>query len=1066
MAIKNKNLMMSLTESLNENKKQEIANFKKLKEATEDNISYVRYLLDTAEDMDDVQQAIYQIDDTDLENEVQLMFDSCSEDDSLEEVISLVVSTMEDNAEYDEEMNESEIDDARKDSIEKGLVSEDENFDESNENDRKNTLIAKKDKLESRLGDILQSIKDKQMDTEEFRKLSREAADLDSQIMDLDNQIRGVYECDKQINESELFNMDVYKDLEDEDENVDVEKLKLMQDYVIRKTKEIINYVYYYAPYSGIGDNMLNDMLNVIKEYLPNMNESINESDDGLDDYDREIANEVIEEVKDEIESNKSLIDDFWGADAGENLIYYDTMKEICNRLNLDYDKFPDLMRAYIDSELQAYYFGNTVNESDEDVCKGITDLLVSAGMTKEQAEQTAKGICNIFKNKVGSNQVVNEADDLDNSLNNIVWDNIEDYDDSEKEEIRNILQNLDFEVAGVDGHSVSIKLKQNGMVFWIDYSNNGSDIVGDWNQYIFDTTNSEDRIRKAIQTSYYEDTGDTIALEPMESAGFEYLENKGIIKDTGKGYSFTDINESVNQDGFPNSDELQKYFIGLSELPDEVEIDNVKYKMEQYGGSGDNCYAIYTDINNNDSYIKVFYSLNKTENGSYKGISKINGVSDLRESANPYEDLVSNVYKEYSKFLDSADKEESNDGKYTRVIIPVINGKNGKNGKNGTMSSDDIQNTFGILKDKFKNDGWNIFTGTYNWNGKSESVPSDSFVAIKNNESVKPIKEAAITEKNLLKSQGNVYMFECKGNSDFSHIVGENYNEEENTLENVETYNNKEDADKDYLGRCEITTESQKPRDIEDGLDESEDTSAGSITEDFNTDVLPIVDVDMYSLDDELSRYNVSEEELDEIVMDLAPKYIKDTLDDILPNVTVTAKSVYHPKEYNFSGDELEFDLTLDGSSYNSLKEKTVNNPDFAGFLKSKYSSGSGFISSMASDLDEFNTEEQWKQIVQVLMFNIPESVVDYNNENYKNEFLDTVASNFDYAEDDSGLDESVVASGLAKDGGKYKKIDLYVDGKYYASTNSYKTVKDAVNSLKNKKEFEGKSIKGNFSK
>ena len=311
-------------------------------------------------------------------------------------------------------------------------------------------------------------------------------------------------------------------------------------------------------------------------------------------------------------------------------------------------------------------------------------------------------------------------------------------------------------------------------MVFWIDYSSDGSDIVGDWNQYIFDTTNSEDRIRKAIQTSYYEDTGDTIALEPMESAGFEYLENKGIIKDTGKGYSFTDINESVNQDGFPNSDELQKYFIGLSELPDEVEIDNVKYKMEQYGGSGDNCYAIYTDINNNDSYIKVFYSLNKTENGSYKGISKIKGVSDLRESA-------------------------------------------------------------------------------------------------------KPIKEAAITEKNLLKSQGNVYMFECKGNSDFSHIVGENYNEEENTLENVETYNNKEDADKDYLGRCEITTESSN---IEDGLD------------------------------------------------------------------------------------------------------------------------------------------------------------------------------------------ESVVASGMAKDGNKYKKIDLYVDGKYYASTNSYKTVKDAVNSLKSKKEFEGKSIKGNFSK
>lgn len=591
MAIKNKNLMMSLTESLNENKKQEIANFKKLKEATEDNISSVRYLLDTAEDMDDVQQAIYQIDDGALENEVQLMFDSCSEDDDLDEVISLVISTMEDNAEYDEEMNESiemsgnnmTVGEFYQDSVDKfkantlgkdmievydmnedyqgptwvigseltdvgkerfkdflslnidkliddsdeykiyvntngnigliddflnavtGNISEsdyykwfvdlDEEIDESdepNEDDRKNILIAKKDELEARLGEIMQSIRDKQMDSEEFRKLAHEAADLDSQIMDLDNQIRGVYES---VNEAELFNMDVYKDLADEDDSVNIKELKMIQDYAVRKTKEIINYVYYNAPYSGIGDNILNDMLNVIKESLPDMNESI--------------------------------------------------------------------------------------NESDEDVKKGIVDQLVSAGMTKEQAEQTAKGICNIFKNKVGSNQVVNE---------------------------------------------------------------------------------------------------------------------------------------DINPDGFSNDENLQQYFKDLKNLPDEVEIDNVKYKMEQYGGSGDNCYAIYTDINNNDSYIKVFYSLNKTENGSYKGISKINGVSDLRESA-------------------------------------------------------------------------------------------------------KPIKEAAITEKNLLKSQGNVYMFECKGNSDFSHIVGENYNEEENTLENVETYNNKEDADKDYLGRCEITTESQKPRDIEDGL-------------------------------------------------------------------------------------------------------------------------------------------------------------------------------------------------------------------------------------------------------
>lgn len=666
MAIKNKNIMFSLVENLNENKMNEIKRFKDLKEATVDNIdegssveSYESKIRDAFDDKNEVYNLQFNGNDETQFNAksydelLELWIDFCKEekidpncldnvefgveecDKNLKESIEMTGSDMTIGDFYQDSVDKLKANTLEKDmvdvydtdidyegptwvigsdltdegkqvfrdflslNIEKfiddgdryvlyvntdgnidiidnflqaqaGNISEslydeyfididetmnedapiDEPSPEDFEDDRKNTLIAKKDELEARLGDILQSIKDKQMDTDEFRKLSREAAELDSQIMDIDNQIRGVYECDKRINESDE---------------------PLIGDYEIG-------------------------------------------------DYERGIADEVIEEVKNAIESDESLIDRFWGPDAENNTEYYDTLVNICNRLNLTYEKFPDIVKSYIDSELQNYYFGNTINESDEDVCKGIVDQLVATGMTKEQAEQTAKGICNIFKNKVGSNQVVNEDVSVngdDNSLNNIVWDNIEDYDDSEKEEIRNILQNLDFEVAGVDGHSVSIKLKPNGMVFWIDYSNDGSDIVGDWNQYIFDTTNSEDRIRKAVQTSYYEDTGDTIALEPMESAGFEYLENKGIIKDIGKGYSFTDINESAT-----------------------------------------------------------------------------------------------------------------------------------------------------------------------------------------------PITEATITEKNLLKSQGNVYMFECKGNPKFTHIVGENYDESENTLENVETYNNKEDADKDYLGRCDIKSE------------------------------------------------------------------------------------------------------------------------------------------------------------------------------------------------------------------------------------------------------------------
>lgn len=92
-------------------------------------------------------------------------------------------------------------------------------------------------------------------------------------------------------------------------------------------------------------------------------------------------------------------------------------------------------------------------------------------------------------------------------------------------------------------------------------------------------------------------------------------------------------LTEVINQDGFPNDETLQQYFQDLKNLPDEVEIEGVKYKMDQYGGSGDNSYAIYTDVNNNDSYIKVFYSLNKLSDKSYKGIKEIKGVSDLREN-------------------------------------------------------------------------------------------------------------------------------------------------------------------------------------------------------------------------------------------------------------------------------------------------------------------------------------------------------------------------------------------------------------------------------------------------
>lgn len=185
-------------------------------------------------------------------------------------------------------------------------------------------------------------------------------------------------------------------------------------------------------------------------------------------------------------------------------------------------------------------------------------------------------------------------------------------------------------------------------------------------------------------------------------------------------------------------------------------------------------------------------------------------------------------------------------------------------------------------------------------------------------------------------------------------------------------------------------------------------EASSNTIKEELNTGTLPVVNVDMYSLSDNLYEYDIDQKELDDIVLEIAPKYIEDTLSEILPNVSVIAKSVYHPKQYNYSGDELEFDLVVDSNAYEELKEKTLNNPEFKQFLKDNYSSRSGFVSFMADDLDDFKTQEEWKQMVQVIMFNIPEDKIELNNDQYITEFMDNVYMNYAPIDDEDDLTEN----------------------------------------------------------
>jgi hypothetical protein len=225
-----------------------------------------------------------------------------------------------------------------------------------------------------------------------------------------------------------------------------------------------------------------------------------------------------------------------------------------------------------------------------------------------------------------------------------------------------------------------------------------------------------------------------------------------------------------------------------------------------------------------------------------------------------------------------------------------------------------------------------------------------------------------------------------------------------------------------------------------ESKLTEAEEVS-GTIKEQLNTGLLPIVDVDMYSLSDALYNIDVTQEELDDLVQELAPIYVKDAIQKVLPSAEVYVTGVYHPKQYNFSGDELEFDLVVSAKEYNALKDKVENEEAFISFLKDNYSSQSGFVSFLANNIDDYRTQDNWKQMVQVIMYALKQAGVKMPDEGYTVEFLDEVAARFPEVDREAeDLEES--KSYTDKEIEDAVKADLKANGGVYTDDSAYDVV------------------------
>lgn len=182
---------------------------------------------------------------------------------------------------------------------------------------------------------------------------------------------------------------------------------------------------------------------------------------------------------------------------------------------------------------------------------------------------------------------------------------------------------------------------------------------------------------------------------------------------------------------------------------------------------------------------------------------------------------------------------------------------------------------------------------------------------------------------------------------------------------------------------------------------------SGGSVTlKNMNTDVIPVADFGTYwgalnsLLEDvfvawgvNLDNYGTDNEYYDEVVqlidedydgtdeffaqvLRYAPSTIQDAFNEYGIPATVVGGSCkwYHPREYNFGDDVIEFDMTIDTTWVEDKFREFSNEPEFQKYLKDNFSSRSGFWSWMPDNTTGYEEildpadKDYWKLVSAII--------------------------------------------------------------------------------------------------
>ena len=217
-------------------------------------------------------------------------------------------------------------------------------------------------------------------------------------------------------------------------------------------------------------------------------------------------------------------------------------------------------------------------------------------------------------------------------------------------------------------------------------------------------------------------------------------------------------------------------------------------------------------------------------------------------------------------------------------------------------------------------------------------------------------LHEAEVSNLKTIKSQGNIFMLE----DDNQYIVGENYNEPENIIENAEIYSTKEEADKDYFNRCGITLEesveekdlskdlfgseaekrqSEADRALEKYLDLAREIKAGNndtITLDSAKQLLKNAYIKAKGY------YSFEPEEIDRRIAKDIPDLFGDLEEGIISDLKAThlakkAAKLSKEKDFNKSIKAFAKSMEINDKSANKLDDKAKKLEDKAGKLRNE---------------------------------------------------------------------------------------------------------------------------------